>query len=74
VNSIARSVGQAVGSTVTVAVLAAGTGATGFPSAGSFTAVALVGAGSAAGVVAVTLVGRRGAVAEARRVPVPGGR
>lgn len=59
VNSIARSVGQAVGSTVTVAVLAAGVGATGFPSAGSFTAVALLGAGSAAGVTAVTLLGRR---------------
>jgi hypothetical protein len=58
VNSIARSVGQAVGSTVTVAVLSAGTGASGFPSAASFTAVALVGAGSAAGVAAVTLVSR----------------
>jgi predicted MFS family arabinose efflux permease len=58
-NSIARSVGQAVGSTVTVAVLAAGTGAaTVFPAAGSFTAVALVGAGSAAAVAAVTLAGR----------------
>ncbi|SNR95209.1 Major Facilitator Superfamily protein [Geodermatophilus pulveris] len=66
VNSIARSVGQAVGSTVTVAVLAAGTGATGSPSPGAFTAVALLGAGSAAAVVAVTLVGRR--------VPVPGAR
>jgi predicted MFS family arabinose efflux permease len=77
VNSIARSVGQAVGSTVTVAVLAAGTGAaTGFPTAGSFTAVALVGAGSAAAVVAVTLAGRgrRGAAEETGTVAVPGGR
>ena len=77
VNSIARSVGQAVGSTVTVAVLAAGTGATGFPSAGSFTAVALVGAGSAAAVVAVTLTGRagrRGTVEDAGRLAAPGPR
>ncbi|MBB3085090.1 MFS transporter [Geodermatophilus sabuli] len=64
VNSIARSVGQAVGSTVTVAVLAAGVDpATGFPSAAAFTAVALVGAGGAAAVVllsAAGLAGRRG--------------
>ncbi|HYX94778.1 MAG TPA: MFS transporter [Geodermatophilus sp.] len=77
VNSIARSVGQAVGSTVTVAVLAAGTSAaTGFPRAGSFTAVALVGACSAAAVAAVTLVGRgrRGAAEETGTVAVPGAR
>ena len=76
-NSIARSVGQAVGSTVTVAVFAAGTVATtGFPAAGSFTAVALVGAGSAAGVAAVTLAGRgrRSTAEEAGRLPVHGPR
>lgn len=75
VNSIARSVGQAVGSTVTVAVLAAGAGAaTGIPAAGSFTAVALVGAGSAAAVAAVTLAGREGRAAGEDRGPlaVPG--
>ncbi|MGY1638995.1 MFS transporter [Geodermatophilus sp. SYSU D00742] len=61
VNSIARSVGQAVGSTVTVTVLAAGLDpATGSPSAGSFTAVALVGAGAAAAVVLLTVAGLRG--------------
>ncbi|TFV60463.1 MFS transporter [Geodermatophilus sp. DF01-2] len=71
VNSIARSVGQAVGSTVTVAVLAAGlVPATGFPAPGAFTAVALVGAGSAAAVVAVTLAGMAGR--RARRGGPPG--
>ncbi|MGK5111109.1 MFS transporter [Geodermatophilus sp. CPCC 205506] len=61
VNSIARSVGQAVGSTVTVAVLAAGLDpATGAPSAASFTAVALVGAGAAAAVVLLTAAGMTG--------------
>ncbi|MGY1691093.1 MFS transporter [Geodermatophilus sp. SYSU D01105] len=61
VNSIARSVGQALGSTLTVALLAAGTSpATGLPAAGAFTAVALVGAGAAAVVVLVTLAGLAG--------------
>ena len=75
VNSIARSVGQALGSTVTVAVLAAGTSAaTAFPAAGSFTAVALVGAGSAAAVAAVTLAGRGrwGGAGEAGTLPASG--
>jgi hypothetical protein len=58
VNSIARSLGQAVGSTLTVALLGAATDpATGLPSASGFTAVALLGAGAAAAVALVSLAG-----------------
>ncbi|HEX2072218.1 MAG TPA: MFS transporter [Geodermatophilus sp.] len=58
VNSIARSVGQAVGSTLTVTVLAAGLDpATGFPRASALTLVALIGVGSAAAVAVVSLGG-----------------
>jgi hypothetical protein len=67
VNSIARSVGQAVGSTVTVAVLGAALDpATGFPRASAFTAVSLLGAGAAAVVV---LVGVGGLVRARRHGP-----
>jgi predicted MFS family arabinose efflux permease len=55
VNSIARSVGQAVGSTVAVTLIAASTDvATGFPRESAFTGVALMGAAAtfAVGVVA----------------------
>ncbi|SNR82885.1 Major Facilitator Superfamily protein [Geodermatophilus saharensis] len=58
VNSIARSVGQAVGSTVTVALLGAAVDpATGFPRASSFTVVSLLGAGAALVVALVSLGG-----------------
>ncbi len=68
VNSIARAVGQAAGSTVTVAVLAATLDpATGFPAAGAFTAVSLLGAGAALVVVLVSA----GGMARARRQDPP---
>ncbi|MGY1698967.1 MFS transporter [Geodermatophilus sp. SYSU D00766] len=58
VNSIARSVGQAIGSTVTVALLGAAVDpATGFPRASSFTVVSLLGAGAALLVALVSLAG-----------------
>ncbi|MGY1695029.1 MFS transporter [Geodermatophilus sp. SYSU D00814] len=58
VNSIARSVGQAIGSTVTVALLGAAVDpATGFPRASSFTVVSLLGAGAALVVALVSLAG-----------------
>ncbi|SFP01788.1 Major Facilitator Superfamily protein [Geodermatophilus dictyosporus] len=58
VNSIARAVGQAVGSTLTVALLGAAVDpATGFPRASAFTAVALLGAASAVAVALVSVVG-----------------
>ncbi|RFU23224.1 MFS transporter [Geodermatophilus marinus] len=61
VNSIARSVGQALGSAVTVALLAAGTDAlTGRTAPEATTAVALVGVGAAAVVVLVAVLGLRG--------------
>jgi predicted MFS family arabinose efflux permease len=62
VNSIARSVGQALGSTLTVTLLAAGLDpATGLPRDAAFTQVAAIGAGACAVVVLMALVGRRGA-------------
>lgn len=61
VNSIARSVGQALGSTLTVTLLAAGLDpATGFPRNGAFTQVSLIGAGACAVVVVVAVLARRG--------------
>ena len=58
VNSIARSLGQAAGSTVTVALLGASLDpATGFPRASAFTVVSLLGAGAAAVVVLVSAAG-----------------
>lgn len=64
VNSIARSVGQALGSTVAVTLIAAGLDpATGFPRAIAFTQVALIGAIASA---AVMLVGVLGLVADRR--------
>ncbi len=67
VNSIARAVGQAAGSTLTVALLGAGLDpATGLPRASAFTGVALLGAGAAA---AVALVSVAGMVQARRRGP-----
>jgi predicted MFS family arabinose efflux permease len=61
VNSIARSVGQALGSTLAVTVVAGSLDpATGLPRASAFTLVALVGVGSAAAVVLAGLLGLRG--------------
>ena len=58
VNSIARAVGQALGSTVAVALIAAGfDAATGFPRAIAYTQVALIGAAASAAVVVVAVVG-----------------
>jgi predicted MFS family arabinose efflux permease len=58
VNSIARSVGQALGSTVAVTLIAAGFDpATGFPRAIVFTQVALVGAIASVAVLVVGVVG-----------------
>ncbi|SNR65036.1 Major Facilitator Superfamily protein [Blastococcus mobilis] len=58
VNSIARSVGQALGSTVAVALIAAGLDpATGFPRASVFTHVALIGAVATLAVVVLAVVG-----------------
>ena len=58
VNSIARSLGQAVGSTLTVALLGAALDpATGFPRASAFTTVSLLGAGAAGAVVLVSVAG-----------------
>jgi MFS family permease len=60
VNSIARSVGQALGSTLAVTLIAGSLDpATGLPRAVAFTLVALVGAATSAVVVAVALVGLR---------------
>jgi predicted MFS family arabinose efflux permease len=71
VNSIARAVGQALGSTVTVALLAATVDpATGFPRAAAFTAVSLVGAGAA---LVVVLVSAAGMVRARRQGPRDGG-
>ncbi|MGY1712238.1 MFS transporter [Geodermatophilus sp. SYSU D00758] len=73
VNSIARSVGQALGSAVTVALLAAGTDAlTGRTAPEATTAVALVGAGAAAVVVLVALLGLHGSRRRARGTPETG--
>jgi MFS family permease len=67
VNSIARAVGQAAGSTLTVALLGAGLDpTTGLPRASAFTGVALLGAGAAA---AVALVSVAGMVQARRRGP-----
>ncbi|MGY1801871.1 MFS transporter [Blastococcus sp. SYSU D00922] len=58
VNSIARSVGQALGSTVAVTLIAAGLDpATGFPDEGVYTQVALVGALATLAVVVVAIAG-----------------
>ncbi|TFV67195.1 UNVERIFIED_ORG: MFS transporter [Bacillus sp. AZ43] len=58
VNSIARSVGQALGSTVAVTLIAATLDpATGFPDAVAFTAVGLIGAGAALTVALVAVLG-----------------
>ena len=58
VNSIARSVGQALGSTVTVTLIAATLDpATGYPSGGAFTGVALIGALATLTVMAVAVLG-----------------
>ncbi|MGY1686918.1 MFS transporter [Geodermatophilus sp. SYSU D00867] len=68
VNSIARSLGQAVGSTLTVALLGATLDpATGLPRASGFTTVALLGAGAAAAVALVSLAG----MVQARRSGPP---
>jgi predicted MFS family arabinose efflux permease len=70
VNSIARSVGQALGSTLTVTLLAAGLDpATGFPRDAAFTQVSFIGAGACAVVVLVALLGRRGAAVAAPSDP-----
>ncbi|MCZ2859221.1 MFS transporter [Blastococcus sp. VKM Ac-2987] len=68
VNSIARSTGQALGSTLAVTLIAGSLDpATGLPRAIAFTLVALIGLGASAVVVAVALLGmradRRGGVA-----------
>jgi predicted MFS family arabinose efflux permease len=66
VNSIARSVGQALGSTLAVTLIAAHLDeATGYPSAGAITWIAVMGAVTSAAVVLVAAVGVR--VAPARR-------
>jgi predicted MFS family arabinose efflux permease len=58
VNSIARSVGQAIGSTLAVTLIAASTDVvTGFPRNTAFTWVALIGAGASAAVVLVAVAG-----------------
>ncbi|MGY1811618.1 MFS transporter [Blastococcus sp. SYSU D00820] len=58
VNSISRSVGQAVGSALTTTLLAAAVlPATGLPRAGAFTTVALIGVGAAGAVAVVALAG-----------------
>jgi predicted MFS family arabinose efflux permease len=58
VNSIARSVGQALGSTVAVTLIAASfDAATGFPRDVAYTQVALIGAAASAAVVLVGIVG-----------------
>jgi predicted MFS family arabinose efflux permease len=58
VNSIARSVGQALGSTVAVTLIAAGFDpSTGFPRDIAYTQVALIGAVASAAVVVVAIVG-----------------
>jgi predicted MFS family arabinose efflux permease len=70
VNSIARAVGQAAGSTLTVALLAASLDpATGFPRASAFTVVSLLGAGAA---LAVVLVSAAGMVRARRQGPGDG--
>jgi MFS family permease len=62
VNSIARSVGQALGSTLTVTILAAALDpATGFPREAAYTQVSFLGAGACVVVVLVAVLGRRGA-------------
>jgi predicted MFS family arabinose efflux permease len=61
VNSIARSVGQAVGSTVAVTLIAASTDvATGFPRESAFTGVALMGAAATFAVGLVAAAGLAG--------------
>jgi predicted MFS family arabinose efflux permease len=58
VNSIARSTGQALGSTLAVALLAAGTdAATGLPREAAFGWIGVVGVAAAAGVAAVSVLG-----------------
>nr|WP_204262245.1 MFS transporter [Blastococcus saxobsidens] len=68
VNSIARAVGQALGSTLAVTLIAASLDPdTGYPRAIAFTLVALMGAGASAAVVAVALLGMRSDRRSARR-------
>jgi predicted MFS family arabinose efflux permease len=58
VNSIARSVGQALGSTVAVTLIAASTDpATGFPRDSAYTGVGLIGALATLAVMGVAVVG-----------------
>jgi predicted MFS family arabinose efflux permease len=58
VNSIARSVGQALGSTLAVTLIAASLDpVTGFPTDGAFTQVALIGALATLAVMVVAAVG-----------------
>jgi predicted MFS family arabinose efflux permease len=60
VNSIARSVGQALGSTLAVTLIAGSLDpATGFPRDVAYTQVALIGAGACAAVVVVAVLGSR---------------
>lgn len=68
VNSIARSVGQALGSTVAVTIIAATLDpGTGLPRAIAFTLVALIGGAASAVVVVVALLGLRGGRRAGRR-------
>jgi predicted MFS family arabinose efflux permease len=73
VNSIARSIGQALGSTVTVTLLAAGLDpATGFPTDAAYTQVSVIGAGACLVVAVVAVLGRRGATDRTpERPPTP---
>jgi predicted MFS family arabinose efflux permease len=58
VNSIARSVGQALGSTLAVTLIAASPDpATGFPRDAAYTQVSLIGAAASAAVVLVAVIG-----------------
>ncbi|MCO7220689.1 MFS transporter [Klenkia sp. PcliD-1-E] len=60
VNSITRSVGSALASALIITVVAGSADASGLPSAGSFTVVALLGGGSALVTGVAALWGRRG--------------
>ncbi|CAB4936847.1 MAG: MFS transporter [Actinobacteria bacterium] len=60
VNSITRSVGSALASALIITVVAGSADATGLPSSGSFTVVAILGGGSALVTAAAALWGRAG--------------
>ncbi len=60
VNSITRSVGSALASALIITVVAGSADATGLPSSGSFTVVAILGGGSALITAAAALWGRAG--------------